>query len=221
MDSQQGGNEAQQSSNSLFSENTNPGSAGNSTVYPQASKGFGANIDDFAVTSPERNQSDADSFQARPNGDPIPVVKVLSIRGIEYVMMSLALWFGAGGLIWILLALIYGSNGFSALAFPVSLLVVCVPVFSVFFIRLRKQELANPDLRYEASKRRLSQITQILAFIVCLFNLVGFVYLMMAKAGGESKASVSQSVLGLLAILAVAGGILVYYWFDEHRNIGK
>jgi hypothetical protein len=221
MDSQQGGNEAQQASDSLFSENTNLGSAGNNTVYPQASKGFMANTDNFATAPAERSQTNTSSFEARPSGDPIPVVKVLSIRGIEYVMMSLALWFGAGGLIWILLALIYGSNGFSALAFPVSLLVVCVPVFSVFFIRLRKQELANPDLRYEASKRRLSQITQILAFIVCLFNLVGFVYLMMAKAGGESKASVSQSVLGLLAILAVAGGILVYYWFDEHRNIGK
>lgn len=190
-------------------------------VISELQKRSKASISTFDPIIPPESPTNT-LVQANAGSDtPVPVVKVLSVRGVEYAMMSLALWFGAGGLIWILLSLIYGSNGFSALAFPVSLLVVCVPVFSFFFIRLRKQELANPELKLEPSKRRLSQTTQILAFLVCLFNLIGFVYLMMAKAGGESKASLSQSILGLLAILVVAGGILIYYWFDEHRNVGR
>lgn len=86
---------------------------------------------------------------------PVPVVKVLSVRGVEYAMMTIALWIGAGAMIWALLVLINGLSSFAALAMPISLLLVSVPVFSVLFVRLKRAELINPDLRYEASKRRM------------------------------------------------------------------
>lgn len=156
--------------------------------------------------------------QVSGSDSPVPVVKVLSVRGVEYVMMSIALWICASGLIWLGLSVIYSQTSFNVLAFPVSLLIVCLPIFSFFYLRLRKQELINPELKMEPSKRRLSQITQVLAFIVCLFNLIGYVYMLVAKIGGDSDAVLWKATLGLLVILIIAGGILAYYWFDEHRN---
>lgn len=150
---------------------------------------------------------------------PVPVVKVLSVRGVEYAMMTIALWIGAGAMIWALLVLINGLSSFAALAMPISLLLVSVPVFSVLFVRLKRAELINPDLRYEASKRRMSQITQVAAFLVCVFNTIVTVYAILISFSGGSGPSVGKSLLNLLVVVTVAGGILAYYWFDEHRLI--
>src|SRR5690606_18404495 len=96
---------------------------------------------------------------AVPEDDrPIPVVKVLSVRGVEYAMMSILLWIGAGSLISLFVSIIYGGASFDSLAFPISLLLVCMPGFAWFYLRLRKAELDNPSLRLEPSKRRFSQI---------------------------------------------------------------
>jgi hypothetical protein len=132
-------------------------------------------------------------------------------------MMTLALWIVAGALIWIVLSLLNGLTGFSLLALPVSLLLVCVPVLGFLFLRLRKAELRSPTLRFDPSKRRLSQFTQIIAFATCLFNTIGFVYVLVTKLAGEAAPSVGKSFLNWLVVVAVAGGILAYYWFDEHR----
>ncbi len=148
---------------------------------------------------------------------PVPVLQVLSVRGVEYTMMTLTLWFAAGALIAMLLGVANGESSFSFLSFPLALLLVCLPIFAFFFLRLRKSELANPALRFDASKRRLSQFTQVLAFAACLFNVIAFVYMVLQKFGGESAPSIGKSLLNLLVVLAVAGGILAYYWIDEHR----
>lgn len=150
---------------------------------------------------------------------PLAVVKVLSVRGVEYLMMSLVLWLIAVSLIWGLLSVVNYTASFSILAFPASLLIVCLPIFAYLFLRLRKAELANPSLRLEPSKRRMTQITQVLAFLTCLTNLIVFVYSLMQRIGGESQGSIVKSILSLLVVLLVAGGLLVYYWIDEHRLV--
>ncbi len=156
-----------------------------------------------------------------PDDQPVPVVRVLSVRGLEYAFMSIMLWFGAASLIWILDTLIMGSASFQALSFPLSTLLTSLPVFAFLFLRLRKAELANPSLRLEPSKRRFSQITQILAFLTCFFNVVGVVYMIVASLGGGEMDSIPKS-LGITAVtLLVAGGILAYYWIDEHRLVGR
>lgn len=190
-------------------------------IYPDASKGIGAKpSQSWQVGSDTAPETAEQTSLAYSNTDkPVPVVHVLSVRGVEYTMMTLALWFGAAALIWILLGLVNSQNSFDFLAFPVSLLLVSMPVFALFFIRLRRAELANPALRLEASKRRLSQITQILAYIVCLFNIVGFVYVVMSKLGGTESVSIGKAALNIAVVLLVTGGILVYYWFDEHRQL--
>jgi len=158
---------------------------------------------------------------AQGSDQPVAVVQALSVRGVEYTMMTLTLWFLAAGLIWSLLSVLNGGTSFSLLAFPIALMLVCAPVFALLFLHLRKAELANPSLRLDPSKRRLSQFTQVIAFATCLFNLIGFVYLILAKIGGDAAPSIGKSLLNLLVVLAIAGGILVYYWFDEHRLVGR
>jgi hypothetical protein len=43
-------------------------------------------------------------------------------------------------------------------------------------------------------------------------------YIFASIGGGEGGAPLWKAVLNTLCILAVAGGILAYYWYDEHRN---
>lgn len=172
----------------------------------------------FAVPEPTKavsNQLTQNAVDDRP----VPVVKVLSVRGVEYAMMSILLWFWSASLITILVSLIMGGTGFAELAFPVSLMIVTVPAFAFFYIRLRKAELRDPGLRLEASKRRFSQITQILAFLTCLFNLIALVYILMSAASGESTTSLPKFIGATVVTLMVAGGILAYYWLDEHKLV--
>ncbi|HET7528854.1 MAG TPA: hypothetical protein VFJ84_01335, partial [Candidatus Saccharimonadales bacterium] len=78
--------------------------------------------------------------------EPMPVVRVLSVRGVEYGMMTIALWVAASTAAWVVLNLLNGSGGFDTVVVPVSSLVICVPVFGLLFLRLKKAELAEPRL---------------------------------------------------------------------------
>ncbi|MBI1856661.1 hypothetical protein HY003_03885 [Candidatus Saccharibacteria bacterium] len=213
--------------NSLFHERSanTYSSAPTPAVYPEPLEGMVAPTPDFTTTKPV-TQSVSDEApktlsitDTQSNGDPVPVVRVLSVRGVEYLMMSFALWLGAGSLIWVLLALINGYGSTTTLAMPGATMIVSVPVFAFFFLRLRKQELVNSSLRYEPSKRRLTQITQFVAFITCMLNTVTFVYLMIAKVSGQDGIVLWKAFANLLIVLIVVGGILAYYWADEHRTI--
>ena len=149
---------------------------------------------------------------------PQPVVQVLSPRGVEYVFLTIALFVGSIGLISALLALVNGKADFSVLAFPVATLLVTVPVFTWLFLRLKQAELSDPSLASDASKRRSTQFTQIIAFIVCLFTLIGLVSAIFGKLSSNYGGSIVKVLLDVLVILLVAGGILAYYWIDEHRS---
>ncbi|HET8709109.1 MAG TPA: DUF5671 domain-containing protein, partial [Candidatus Saccharimonadales bacterium] len=150
--------------------------------------------------------------------NPVPVVQVLSVRGVEYFLFTVMLWSAAIDLGWILLALVNGGAHFDILAYPVASLIVGLPIFGFLFLRLKEAELANPQLKLEPSKRRLTQITQIVSFLVCFFNLVAFVYLILSKVSGQLQMSFGKMCLDVLIILVIAGGILAYYWHDEHKG---
>jgi len=149
---------------------------------------------------------------------PVPVVRVLSPVGVEYVFMILSLFTGALGLASALISLVNGKFDFSVLAFPTALLVVGVPAFAGIFLHLKKLEILNPELKLDPSKRRSTQAAQILSFLVSLFTLVGLVFAVFAKLGGQSSVSIGKALLDALCILVVSGGILAYYWLDEHKG---
>lgn len=171
-----------------------------------------------AVPPPQAPITPALPVQQLNDVNPTAVVQVYSTRGVEYAMLTLCLFLAAGAIIGTLLACINGAGHFKVLALPVSLLVVCLPVFSYLFLRQKKAELATPALKLDPSKRRLTQFTQIIAFAACLFNLIAFVYLVFSKLAGQSEPSLGKDVLNLLVVLVVAGSILAYYWNDEHRQ---
>jgi hypothetical protein len=148
---------------------------------------------------------------------PVPVVQVLSPRGVEYVFLTINLFTAAVGLISVLLALVNGRTDFSVLVFPVTLLVVAVPLFALFFLRLKKAELQDPNLKLDASKRRSTQVTQVVAYLTSFIALITFVGTLFASVAGEYKGSVGKVALNALVFLVVAGGILAYYWWDEHK----
>jgi len=151
---------------------------------------------------------------------PVPVVRVLSVRGVEYGMMTIALWVTASTLAWIALNMLNGSAGFDSVVVPTSALVVCLPVFGLLFLRLKKAELANSDLRFDPSKRRWSQTTQFLTYLALLINFIYFVYAVLQHFSGGKGPAITKSLVNLLVILVIAGGVLFYYWRDEHRNRG-
>jgi len=188
-------------------------------VMPTSTASTDIPDDDFTPLPPK--EATISTLTARPDDRPVPVVKVLSIRGVEYAMMSIFLWFAASSLIWLLVSLIMGNNSFNMLAFPISVLLVSMPGFAWLYIRLRKAELVDPSLRFEASKRRFSQITQIVAFLTCLSNLIALVYAVVSKIGGAGGVSIGKTIGSTLVVLVIAGGILAYYWHDEHKSFRK
>lgn len=163
-----------------------------------------------AISQPQPMESDG--------VQPVPVVRVLSPFGIEYVFMTICLFVGAIALIAALISLVNSKTDFSVLAFPAATLLVSVPVFGFFFLRLKKLELAHPGLQLDPSKRRSTQFTQIVAFLTMLFTGIGFIFDVLMKMGGQGGPSVGKAALDALCLLAVAGGILYYYWRDEHKQ---
>jgi hypothetical protein len=167
---------------------------------------------------PPSGQHETTAYTYRPvEVAPQPVVQVLSPRGVEYVFLTITLFTGAINLIVVLLILINGSPNYDVLAFPTAALLVTVPVFSWLFLRLKKAELRNPKLALDPSKRRSTQFTEIIAFATCFFTLITFIFYIFAKAGGNYKGSMFKMFLDVLVILVVAGGVLAYYWFNEHQ----
>jgi hypothetical protein len=171
-------------------------------------------------TIPSRVDSAYESNIASPataGMNPQPVVRVLSPRGVEYVFMAIVLITGAIALAIALLAMVNGSFSFSVLQFPLALLLVSVPVFSWLFLRLKRAELLDPAARLDASKRRSTQFLQIVSFLICFFTLIGFLVTVFMKISGTYSGSIIKVILDVLVILLVAGGILFYYWTDEHK----
>ena len=55
-------------------------------------------------------------------------------------------------------------------------LIVSYPLFSFFFLRVKKRAQKNPDVRHLASRKRLIYFTMIVAFIIVLINITSIIY---------------------------------------------
>lgn len=170
------------------------------------------------TAEPSPVQSTFSNSQSPTSLEPTPVVKVLSPRGVEYVFLTVSLFLAAIGLASTLIALVNNKTDFSVLALPTSILVVSVPLFGLLFMHTKRAELNNPNLKLDPSKRRSTQFTQIVAFLVSVFTLIGFVTFCFAKSSDQYKGSLVKIGLDALVLLVIAGGIGFYYWLDEHRQ---
>ncbi len=164
---------------------------------------------------------------------PRAVVENFSTRGLEYIIMFIALAVSAialGSILHSSINALFGSGesilgSGGSVPFAASALVVAFPVLAYLFLRLKKAELTDESLRHDASRKRAIQLTLVVTFLVGLGNVIYFVYSLMAGNDNNSYnsfgSSASNAVLGnfvhLVITLIIAGGIFVYYWHDEHK----
>ena len=176
---------------------------------------------DIPITpkSPPQTVNELAEYIPSVNVNPIPVVKVMSPRGVEYVFLTIALFTAAVALGGALISLFNGKYDFSVLALPASTLLVSLPTFAFFFLRLKKSELKNPALKLDVSKRRSTQFIQITTFLIVFFTLIGFIATIFYKMASQYNGSLLKLFLDVLVVILIAGGILAYYWRDEHHKI--
>lgn len=167
---------------------------------------------------PPKPRPDVEQSAGRIALSPTPVVRVLSPMGVEYVFLVILLLSAAAAFSGSLMLMINGQMNLDALSFPAAALLVTVPAFALLFLRLKKMELRRPELRFDPSKRRSTQFVQIFMFVVTLLTLVGFFFAIFTKlAGNAPSMSIGKAILNTLSVLVVSGGILTYYWHDEHK----
>ena len=166
---------------------------------------------------------------------PRSVVQTFSTRGLEYIIMFISLGVAAlslGSLLHSNINTVFGSTDTSTIASSVSFsaaaLIVSLPIFIVLFLRLKKLELSDPGLLQDPSRKRAVQITLVITFLIGLGNIIYFVYSLMTGGtetssynmmGSQASPGIIGNFIHLVISLAIAGGIFVYYWRDEHHEI--
>jgi FtsH-binding integral membrane protein len=174
------------------------------------------------IQQPPMAQKQAQPLSINDNGvrprslESVPVVKVWSIRGVEYAIMTAMLFAVAISINWAVVALVNGSTGFVELSAPLALLIVSLPILAFFFMRLKKAELLNPQLKTESTKRRFSQVAQIVSFAVVFFALLGIVASLLAAVSGETE-GLGKTIGTAFVFVVIWGGVFSYYWANEHR----
>ncbi len=197
-----------------------------------------AGLDDLMVPVPPPSGGHQEpSFHNHlSSNQPIAVVGNLSVRGFEYMVMFITLLASAFSIG--MLAHTYINSVFSKASdtysygdanpigtFAITLLIVSFPIFAYMFLRLKKAELADPALRKDPSRRKLTQFTQLITFLFGMGYIIYFIYALMtpdrsASYGGvDSSPSVVEQLLHTLVTLVIAGGIFVYYWREEHKEV--
>lgn len=203
-----------------------------------------AAVDDLQVPRPgndaEVPPAPSPLVQPTQSSEPIAVVHNLSVRGFEYSIMFIALWataFALGSLAHTFVSNVfskasgdyyYGSVD-SASSFMITLLIVCFPIFIYLFLRLKRAEINDPKLLDDPSRRRWSQLTQLVTFLVGLGYIIHFVYIIITPQNNSynyygtdvssSGPSIGVQFLHVLVTLVIAGSIFAYYWREDHHKI--
>lgn len=136
----------------------------------------------------------------------------LKTRVFEYNIMFLNLWVAAFAMFWIINAFIFTADS-SVIAFPLTALLVTLPLFLLMLFRIRSLEKKDPDIKRIAARIHLVQTTQGLAFIMLLIHTIFALYQILH--GSDSTA---QQLASWLGTLVVFGGIFWYYWVEAHKG---
>lgn len=160
---------------------------------------------------------------------PIAVVQALSTRGVEYYLMMIALVVSAISLGLVLHSIAaqlfsdstaYSFNT-SVMSFASSALVVSLPLFIFFFLRLKKAELRTPSLLADPSRRRAIQIVLITSFVFGLLSTASYVFAFFSLSYGGTDTegeSISLLIADFVIATLIIGGIFANYWMDSHQK---
>jgi hypothetical protein len=156
----------------------------------------------------------------------VKIVPYRSTAGLEYLILFISLWISASSLAAILHASIDGLTGSDSsiyqggMSFAAAALIVGLPIFGFLFLRLKKAELADPDIRRDLNRKNAVQLTLLVTFLLGIGNTIYYVYQLLngGSADGSSGSAIG-SFLHTLVTVGISGAIFVYYWIDDHKKI--
>lgn len=129
----------------------------------------------------------------------------------EYHMMFLTMWLAAAAIVWIFNVFLFSDDS-NLNTFPLTALLVTMPLFVVLFSRVRRSEKINPALKLDKQRRATVQSTLSVSFILVIVHTIIALYQLLSANEYASKQFVS-----LVGTYLTFGSILVYFWIDIHR----
>jgi len=184
--------------------------------------------DDAALMPPPPPGAAASAGGLKPAAaGPIAVTEQRTTRGLEYTIMFLAMGVTAISLGALLHNLVDGAFGRTTddggfVTYATAALIVSLPIFALLFLRLKRAEGTEPELRHDPSRRHSVQLTLIVTFLWGLFRLVTYIYSLLNPSNdsylGSNISSAGGNFLHTLITVGIAGLIFVYYWMDEHKK---
>ena len=184
---------------------------------------------DLSMPAPAAPQAPVSSrFGNNSGSEPIAVVSNFTTRGLEYIIMFIALAVTAVSLGLVLHNLVDGLMGVAnssyegVVSYSTSALVVGLPIFLLLFLRLKKAELGNRALVIDPSRKHAVQLTLIITFIIGIWKVISYIYSLL-NAGNSSvteygtNPTLTGNLVHTLITLIIAGGIFAYYWRDSHK----
>ncbi|MGI9027332.1 MAG: DUF5671 domain-containing protein [Candidatus Saccharimonadales bacterium] len=166
--------------------------------------------------------------------NPIAVMNVSTTRGIEYLIMFIALWITATAIASLLHHSVETLSGIDGIYYGIAplaapALIVSLPIFGYLFLRLKKAEIEEPEIRKDPSRKRAIQLTLLVTFLIGIGKIIAYLFSLI-NGGGEGGGifedgyeteyviSPIYDILHAIITLGIAGGIFVYYWRDIHKK---
>lgn len=152
-----------------------------------------------------------------------------SAKGFEYIIFFITLGVVAlslAAMMHNMIDLLIETEKYSfyreTLSFSVATLVVVMPIFILLMLKLKKDEIKNPRIKLDPSRRRAIQLLMLVTFLVGLIKLVAFVYNILGVAEPSTygrETNILAEVLHAFVTIGVAGGIFLYYWREQSKGV--
>ncbi len=106
----------------------------------------------------------------------------------------------------------YNDYTLTLLRVYLSGIIVSLPFFTLFFLRITKKNVENPQTRNLKSRKTLIYITLVLTFIILLANTISLVY------GFVSGNTTVNFLFHFVLTMAVSGTIFAYYLHETKED---
>jgi hypothetical protein len=159
----------------------------------------------------------------------VKVVPYRSTAGLEYLILFISLWVAAMSLAAVLHGIVdmtfgKGDSFYEGVnSFATAALIVSLPIFSFLFLRLKKQEMVNPDIRRDVNRKNAVQLTLVVTFLIGLGKTIFYIYQLL-NIGNSDVSGVgvfASELLHTIITVGISGLIFVYYWIDDHKKVAS